>query len=173
MDKQNLYLIGDLPGFTPQLSRLVSMLAYTRHMTLKAIDGLTISELDYLPDPGSNSIGTLLLHIAAAEVGYQASTFANRELNDDEKLEWGAVFSLGKKDVQQITGHELSWYEQKLEQVRTKTLSELSIRDDQWLTEQTSFGNMQVNNYFKWFHVMTHEVNHKGQILLLRRQIGK
>jgi uncharacterized damage-inducible protein DinB len=55
--------------------------------------------------------------------------------------------------------------------VRTKTLAELAIHDDQWLDEQTPFGSdNSVNNYFKWFHVFTHEVNHRGQIRLLRRQ---
>ena len=55
--------------------------------------------------------------------------------------------------------------------MRTKTLAELATRDDQWLDEETPFGNdNRVNNYFKWFHVFTHEVNHRGQIRLLRRQ---
>ena len=87
MDKKNLYLIGDISGFTPQIARLVSMMNYVRHATLSAVEGLTVNELDYLNDPESNSIGSLLLHIAAAEVGYQAATFDKRELNDEEKHE--------------------------------------------------------------------------------------
>ena len=70
MVKKNLYLIGDISGFTPQIGRLVSMMNYVRHTTLSAVEGLTVIELDYLNDPESNSIGSLLLHIAAAEVGY-------------------------------------------------------------------------------------------------------
>ena len=143
MVKKNLYLIGDISGFTPQIARLVSMMNYVRHTTLSAVEGLTVNELDYLTDPESNSIGSLLLHIAAAEVGYQVV----------------------------INGHDLDYYLNKLGQVRTKTLTELAIRDDQWLDEQTPFGSdNSVNNYFKWFHVFTHEVNHRGQIRLLRRQ---
>lgn len=34
MDKTNLFLIGDLPGFTPQIGRLVCMMNYTRYTTL-------------------------------------------------------------------------------------------------------------------------------------------
>jgi len=48
MDKRNLYLIGDLSGFTPQVARLVSMMNYVRYTTLSAIKDLTIPELDYL-----------------------------------------------------------------------------------------------------------------------------
>ena len=171
MVKKPLYLIGDISGFTPQIARLVSMMNYVRHTTLSAVEGLAVNELDYLNDPESNSIGSLLLHIAAAEVGYQAASFDKRELNDEEKHEWGAALALGGKTRQEIKGHDLDYYINKLAQVRTKTLTELSIRDDQWLDEQTPFGSdNRVNNYFKWFHVFTHEVNHRGQIHLLRRQ---
>lgn len=171
MDKANLYLIGDLSGFTPQIARLVSMMNYVRHTTLSAVEGLTISELDYLNDSESNSIGSLLLHIAAAEVGYQAATFYNRLMNEDEKNEWGAALTLGENARQEIKGHGLDYYLNKLGQVRTKTLADLANRDDQWLDEQTSFGSdKRINNYFKWFHVFTHEVNHRGQMRLLHRQ---
>jgi uncharacterized damage-inducible protein DinB len=171
MVKKNLYLIGDISGFTPQIARLVSMMNYVRHTTLSAVEGLTVNELDYFNDPESNSIGSLLLHIAAAEVGYQAATFDKRELNDEEKHEWGAALALGERARQEIKGHDLDYYLNKLGQVRTKTFAELAIRDDQWLDEQTPFGSdHRVNNYFKWFHVFTHEVNHRGQIRLLHRQ---
>jgi uncharacterized damage-inducible protein DinB len=171
MIKKTLYLIGDISGFTPQIGSLVSMMNYVRHTTLSAVEDLTTKELDYLDDPESNSIGSLLLHITAAEAGYQAVTFDKRELNDEEKNEWGTALALGEKARQEINGHDLGYYVNRLEKVRSKTLAELAIRDDQWLEEQTPFGSDdRVNNYFKWFYVFTHEVNHRGQIRLLRRQ---
>jgi uncharacterized damage-inducible protein DinB len=130
---------------------------------------LRVEELDYLPDPQSNSIGALLLHIAAAEAGYQAATFDARELNAEEKQRWGAALELGAKGRNEIRGSELSYYLDRLDQVRAKTLEELGRRDDQWLESETSFGNgRRVNNYFKWFHVLGHEINHRGQIRWLR-----
>ena len=44
-------LIGDLPGFTPQIARVVSMMNYARSVTLQAVAGLGVEELDYLHDP--------------------------------------------------------------------------------------------------------------------------
>jgi uncharacterized damage-inducible protein DinB len=174
MDQSSLYLIGDLPGFTPQIGRLVSMMNYARHTTLAAVKGLTVEELDYLHDSQSNSIGALLLHIAAAEVGYQAATFYARELTEEEKHEWGAALDLGERAKREIRGRELDYYLGRLQQVREKTLDELRGREDQWLEEQTSFGSGQrVNNYFKWFHVFGHEINHRGQIRWLRTRATK
>lgn len=169
MNERDLYLIGDIQGFSPEIGRLVSMMNYVRSTTLAAVAGLGVDELDYLHDAQSNSIGALLLHIAAAEVGYQAATFFGRDLNDQERQEWGAALGLGERARREISGHELDYYLSSLAQVRGKTLAELGRRDDQWLAEQTSFGSGQrVNNYFKWFHVFGHELNHRGQIRWLR-----
>jgi len=170
MNHRNLFLIGDVPGFSPQIGRLVSMMNYVRHTTLSAVAGLEVDEIDYLHDPQSNSIGALLSHIAAAEVGYQAATFDGRDLNEEEKHEWSAAIDLGERARREIRGRELEYYLSRLEQVRARTLAELGRREDQWLEEQTSFGSGQsVNNYFKWFHVFGHELNHRGQIRWLRR----
>ena len=174
MNDKDLFLIGDIAGFTPQIGRLVSMMNYARHTTLSAVEGLEVVELDYLHDPQSNSIGALLSHIAAAEVGYQAATFYARDLSEEERHEWGAAIDLGEGARREIRGHELAYYVSRLEQVRAKTLTELGRRDDQWLEERTSFGSGQkVNNYFKWFHVFGHELNHRGQIRWLRRHATK
>jgi len=165
----DLYLIGDVEGFTPQIGRLVSMLNYVRHTTLEAAEGLSPSQLDYMPDVQSNTIGALLSHIAAAEVGYQAATFYERDLTAQEKDEWGAVFALGDRSRQEIRDHDLSYYLARLEQVRAVTLLELGRRDDAWLETETTFRNGQrINNYFKWFHILGHEINHRGQIRWLR-----
>lgn len=169
VSQQTLYLVGDVEGFSPHLGRLVSMLNYVRHTTVAAVAGAMLDELDYLHDAQSNSIGALLLHIAAAEVGYQAATFHGRELNAQEKEEWDVAIGLGDRAREQIRGHELAHYLSQLERVRAVTLAELGRRDDTWLDEETTFGNGQrINNYFKWFHVLGHEINHRGQIRWLR-----
>ena len=169
MNESGLYLIGDIPGFTAQIGRLVSMMNYVRSTTLSAVADLGVSELDYLHDPQSNSIGALLSHIAAAEVGYQAATFFERGLDGEEKQEWGAAVDLGESARREIRGHELDYYVGRLERVRATTLVELGRRTDQWLEERTSStSGREVNNYFKWFHVFGHEINHRGQIRWLR-----
>jgi uncharacterized damage-inducible protein DinB len=174
MTEQNLFLIAAVPGFTPQIGQLVSMLNYVRFTTLSAVAGLSVNELDYLHDSQSNSIGALLLHIAAAEVGYQAATFEGRRLNGGETQEWGAAVELGETARREIRGHQLEYYLRRLEQTRAKTLAELGRRDDQWLAERTSFSSGQeVNNHFKWFHVLGHEINHRGQISWLRARAAK
>lgn len=174
MTQTGLFVIGEIPGFTPQIARVVSMMNYARYTTLQAVAGLGVDELDYLDDPESNSIGALLFHIAAAEAGYQAVTFEGRDLNAEERQQWGAALELGERARNEIRGFELDHYLGRLEQVRAKTLAELGRRDDQWLDEHTvSASGQRVNNYFKWFHVIGHEINHRGQIRWLRGRATK
>ena len=170
----SLFLIAEIPGFTPNVGRLVSMMNYVRAKTLGAVAGLTVDQLDYLHDARSNSIGALLSHIASAEAGYQAHTLYGRGLTDEEKHEWGAAIELGDRARNEIRGHDLAHYLGRLEQVRAKTLEELRKRNDQWLDERAAMANGgEVNNYFMWFHVFGHEINHRGQISWLKARTAR
>jgi uncharacterized damage-inducible protein DinB len=168
---ENLLVVGELPGFTPQIGRLVSMMRYVRHTTLDDVAGLGVKELDYLHDADSNSIGALLAHLAAVERWYQANTFENRDLGAEEMRDWGGALDLGEPARREIRGHKLDFYVERLERVRARTLTEFARRDDAWLEAQTPFWQGKpANNYFKWFHVFEDELNHRGQIRWIRKR---
>ena len=170
-DFENSCLIQDIPGFTPQIGRLVVMMNYARQTTLEAVAGLTVSQLDHFQDPDSNSIGALLAHIAAVDAAYQVHTFEGRDFTEEERRRWSAALDLGERARREIRGHPLEHYRTLLETVRARTLGELSRRTDDWLYEQSSWGGTPANNYFKWFHVMEDEINHRGQIRWLRKRL--
>jgi uncharacterized damage-inducible protein DinB len=166
------FVVGEQPGFTLEVGRLVVMLTYARRTTLMAVKGLSTSQLDHLQDAESNSIGALLTHIGGIEVAYQCSTFEQRRLSPDEQARWSAALDLGERGRSEIRGHPLAYYIAMLEEVRAHTLRELAARDDAWLEETTPFwGGQPANNYFKWFHVLEDEINHRGQIRWLRRRL--
>jgi uncharacterized damage-inducible protein DinB len=164
------FLIEDVPGFTPQIGRLVGMMKYVRATTLQAVRDMTQVQLDHVHDAQSNSIGGLLAHVAAVEVAYQVITFERRELNDDENAKWGAALDLGEAARREIKGNALEHYTRVLEEVRARTLSEFARRADDWLYEQSPWGPGVANNYFMWFHVFEDELSHRGQIRWLRKR---
>lgn len=84
-------------------------------------------------------------------MGYQEATFFNRQLTQEEKNERDTALGLGDKARQEIKERNVHYYYlEKLDQVRTITLTELANHDDKWLLEQTTFGdNNKINNYFK------------------------
>jgi uncharacterized damage-inducible protein DinB len=172
MDPARHLIVGDLEGYAPQVARLVSMMSYVRQTTLDAVAGLGRAGLDHLIDPEANSIGALLLHVAAVEVAYQARTFDGRGLAGDEERRWGAALELGDRGRREIRGHDLDHYTGRLEEVRERTLRELRARDDAWLAgEEPFWGGRPANRHFMWFHVFEDELNHRGQIRWLRRRL--
>lgn len=166
---EQLYVFRDLEGFTPHISRLVCMMNFVRQGTLEAVQHPSTEQLDKLISPSSNSVGMLLAHIANLEKWWQSHTFEG-----NEQFWNNPAGVLGKLGRESIDGHELAYYLDELAAVRQTTLEQLSKRDDDWLHEMEPFfnNNKLMNNYFKWFHVLEDEINHRGQMLLIRRLIS-
>ncbi|WP_211748694.1 DinB family protein [Paenibacillus sp. Marseille-Q4541] len=167
-----IFLITDIPGHSPQISRLLSMMNYARFTTLESVKDLSVEQLDYLLDQDSNSIGALLLHFAAVEYAYQVGTFEKRELNEEEMSVWGAALSLGQEGREKIKGNELDYYIEQLNAVRNRTYELFKTVNDDWLyTEEEFWAHKQANYYFMWFHVFEDEINHRGQIRMIRKRL--
>ena len=168
-------IIGPRPGYSPQIGTLVSMMTWMRGTVLSSVKGLTENDLDHLIDDKANSIGSLLLHLAATDRIYQINTFAGnplKELPESYKEKWGAAMELGDAARKTIKGHDLAYYLNLLAEVREQTLAEFRKRDDNWLmTVDQTWGWGPTNNYCKWFHVCEHESNHNGQIKFLAKRL--
>ncbi|ASK61001.1 integrase [Virgibacillus phasianinus] len=167
------FKVKEIENYSPQIGHLVSMMNYVRLTTLQAVKGLTTEQLDFLPTENSNSIGALLLHMAAVEFGFQLETFDERKPNKQEGMEWGAAYELGDQGRNEINGNPLEYYLNKLETVRNRTLSEFQKRDDDWLYSSCTWEGFQANNYFIWFHTFEDEINHRGQIRIQRKLLPK
>ncbi|HYJ05098.1 MAG TPA: DUF664 domain-containing protein [Chthoniobacterales bacterium] len=168
-------VFGPREGYSPQIGTLVSMLNWMRGVILGPVQGLTVRQLDYLHDAKANSIGALLLHLAAIERLYQIHTFEDKkwgDVDEETKKEWNVPAALGKEARKSIKGHDLAYYLDKLKAVRERTLTELKKRDDAWLMQvDRDSGWGPTNNYCKWFHVCEHESNHNGQVKWIKSRL--
>jgi hypothetical protein len=165
----NINIIGPKAGYSPQIGTLVSMMTWMRAVVLRSVQKLTQPDLDFLFDTNSNTIGALLMHLAATEAWYQLNTF--QELSDkqfpaDFEKKWMGASDLGEEARKQIKGHDLKYYVDIMTETREATLAEFKKRDDAWLMkiDKEGFDDQPTNNYCKWFHVCEHESNHNGQI---------
>nr|WP_233569873.1 DinB family protein [Falsibacillus albus] len=150
------------------------MMEYTRMTTLEAVAGLTAEELDYRIDGKGNSIGCLLYHMYCVEEVYQILTFEDREPTAEELLKLDIGLDLGEKAHEEIYGKELGFYSERLHSARERTLKEFKHVDDEWLDVVSPFGpKHQANHYFRWFHVFEDELNHRGQIRLIRNHMKR
>ena len=161
--------IGDVDGASPQIGSMISMLEDLKNRVEQRVKNMSQYELDYLHDKEANRIGSLIMHLAAAEVFYQVFTFEGRGFNEEEEKKWGNALSLDEGGRDEFKGHEAQYYLDIYNEVRAKTIAELKKRDDNWFKEiQPSYG---WTNHYCWFHVMEHQSSHLGQILFLAKRI--
>jgi hypothetical protein len=172
-DRSNI--IGPKEGYSPQVGTLVSMMDWMRAVILNPVKGLTVEQLDYVHDDHANSIGAMLLHLAATERYYQLHSFDGLKWGSwDEsiKKQWDLPMNLGANARARIKGNNLDFYLNKLAEVRANTHKELKNRDDKWLmTVDENWPWGPTNNYCKWFHVVEHESNHNGQIKFIKSRL--
>jgi Protein of unknown function (DUF664) len=171
---ENAWIVGPQPGFTPEIGTLASMLAFTREQVVYNVNGLSQQDLDFLLDAKANTIGALLLHLAATETYYHMNTFGGMKWGswpDEVKKKWDVPMNLGEPARKAIKGNSLDYYLDALHQAREKSLAEFRKRDDKWLATLVTDGDFSANNYAKWFHVAEHESNHDGQIKLLKSRV--
>jgi uncharacterized damage-inducible protein DinB len=165
-------VVGPQPGFRPEIGTLTSMLAFTRWQVEHNVKGMSQADLDFLFDAKANTIGALLLHLAATETYYGMNTFGGMKWDswsDDIKKKWDVPMNLGEPARKAIKGNSLDYYLNVLHESREKNLAEFRKRDDKWLAIVDK--EMGMNNYAKWFHVAEHESNHDGQIKFLKSRL--
>jgi hypothetical protein len=156
----------------PFKSQLIQLYSYSRVRLLKLVDGLQMHELDYNYDDKSNSIGTLLKHIAALEYYYQRALFENKVLTKNENAFWHGA-KTGQLYLRLIKGNDLCYYTDLLQQTRRETFKLLEDKNDNWLFEPASVNyDPPLNNYTWLIHVVEDEMNHAGQIKLAKLRLG-
>ena len=174
-ESDSLYLVGPQKGYSPRIGTLLSTMTMMRTWIVRGVENLTQEELDFQLDDTSNSIGAMLLHLAATERYYQLNTFEDMEWgtwSDEIKKEWDLPMTLGEEAREIIRGHDIGYYLSKLEEVRETTIKEFAKRDDDWLMiSERFFDNLPTNNHAKWFHVCEHESNHNGQIKYIMKRL--
>lgn len=174
-EDSDVNIIGPKPGYSPQIGTMVSMLTWMRMVVLGSVKGMTQKDLDYLFDPNANTIGALLLHLAATETYYQMNTFDAKKWGtwpDSVKQKWDVPMGLGEPARKAIKGNPLDYYLDILKETRERSLAEFRKRDDSWLMavdKDWPWG--PTNNFCKWFHVCEHESNHNGQIKFLMKRL--
>lgn len=128
--------------------------------TLNVLDGFIDAELSYTAYDGGWSVGQIALHIANAEEGW-FRTIATKEL------------------AQWPSGHTTDNYPTKesirdlLKETHAKTMAYLNTltSDDLDLVVQSEWGNFSLQ--FIIWHVIEHEIHHRGELSLIAGILGR
>src|SRR5467141_2508190 len=174
-EDSGLTIVGPRKGYSAEIGTLTSMMAFMRDQVLRSVKAMSQQDLDFLLDAKANTIGALLMHLAAIENFFKMNTFEGKsgdKLPEAFKEKWGMPMELGEPARKGIKGNNLDFYLNVLNETREKTLAEFRKRDDAWLAAvDKAWAWGPTNNYCKWFHVTEHEANHNGQIKFLKGRL--
>lgn len=142
------------------------MLERTRRSLRRRVEDLSKDVLDFSPEPKKvETIGTLLLHIAAVEWGWIFEDIAGKEM---EYEKWKYGFPL-RENINQIKGEDVEFYLSKLEEVRQDVFNFLKTLSDKDLDSIIEVDSEKVSIEWILFHLIEHEAMHIGQISVLNR----
>jgi uncharacterized damage-inducible protein DinB len=172
MEKLIRRSIEPAPGFSGELGIWVASLDDVRRRTVEAVAGLTPEQLAWKPPAGGNSIGQLLRHIAIVELDWVLTDLSRgEEMPKDAppivQLD-GAMADPGPQPLKNLLA--------ALDYARKETKTRLGRygRDEiETIREYAGDGVRKVFNV-RWIllHILDHEAQHCGQILLVKRQLN-
>jgi len=162
--------IKPVDGFSPQIGIMVDMLQEIKDRIAQNVRELDQQQTDYLFDEDANSIGAMIMHLAATESYYLVETLGERQWTAEEEAFWKAAGGLGQASRDVYKGKPIAYYLDLWDQVRGKTLIALKTKDDSWFATNIDEG---INYHWIWFHVLEHQAAHMGQIDLVKKRLPK
>jgi uncharacterized damage-inducible protein DinB len=162
------YLLAKSPDLSPQIALWYSQMSAQRKRLLEFLEEIDDESLDFTPDERKiETIGTLLLHIAAVEWSWIFEDIDGQTMDFER---WKHAFPLRPTvDLPQLKGKGKHFYLDRLAEVREAVYRRLHKLNDQDL--DTMVGSDQEKYSIEWilFHIVEHEAMHIGQINLLSR----
>lgn len=175
--------LPQVPGYDPQSQRIVALFAAQFDDQLKllrdSVKDLTVSQLEWQPRAGVNTVGMLLAHLAVVEVFW--ITVATKEIplepdGDDLTLKTigirmdddGLPLKPDGKHPQTLAGKSAADYLAMIDRARASVHAVLRTWPDSQLEATFARDKRSITRSWTLYHVLEHFAGHYGQILLLK-----
>ncbi|MDH5404446.1 MAG: DinB family protein [Candidatus Heimdallarchaeota archaeon] len=155
-------------NLSKHLGLMFAQMEFVRSKLLERVCNYDLATLDFTPDDRKvETIATSLYHIAAVEYSWIFEDIFGEDMDFEE---WKHGFALRSGiDIDQIKGREISFYLDKLSELRSKVFEKLSTLDDRDMKREITVDGEVFDIEWILFHVMEHEMQHLGQIILTER----
>ena len=157
---------------SPKIALIYSMLEENRKKTKRLVLGMKPEHLTWSPDKNTNTIGTLLLHIAEAELNWMQKEIAGKPLTRKQREEF-RYDVYGSTEHRQVESHHLDFFLKKLDRVRAYTKKVLGRLKDRDLATAHREGRERITNGWILYHLIEHEASHFGQIASLKYRMKR
>ncbi len=145
----------------------------------KAIEGLTVQQLEWQPHPGLNTIGMLLAHLAVVDVWWIVIAPQGQGSFDSAESIFKEIIGIGGDDdgmpikpdgrhAEALGGRSAADYFAMLDKARAAVHQALQGWSDSGLDELYTLRDRRISRSWTVYHVLEHYAAHFGQILLLK-----
>lgn len=170
IEKQTLEPVADV---SVGIGFYLSGMEEVRGQLRKAVKDLSNEEVAARFTPNAHSIGQLILHNAEAEWWWIQCVVAELKLDEDEaKRE--AYWDILLDEEFAAKGYSAGFCMNEIDRVRTVCLETLKKLTDEDLDRYFGWDKQdgtRIEKTLRWIlhHLIDHEAQHKGQILMLKR----
>lgn len=165
-------VLGPHPGLSTGIGYYLAGMEEVRGQLVAAVKNIPDEFIGRPAFLGAHSIGGLVLHIGEAEWFWMQMVVSGHQLTDEDKKApyWDIL-----DDVDAVTrnGYTAEFCLQEVEKIRNQTRDVLFAYNDKDLeriiTYERNGKTSEYNLRYILHHLIDHEAQHKGQILMLKR----
>jgi uncharacterized damage-inducible protein DinB len=166
------HVLNPHPGLAPGIGYYLSGMEEVREQVREAVKGIDVERFGTPAFLGAHSIGALVLHIGEAEWWWMQCNVAGHQLTEEDSQApyWDV---LEEPDAFAKKGYTAEFCLQELDKIRNQTRDTLFGHSDKDLEKIFTFERHGAvrDHSLRWIlhHLIDHEAQHKGQILMLKR----
>jgi uncharacterized damage-inducible protein DinB len=167
--------LDSIPGFSNDVGFYLSGMEEVREQLREAVAEMSLDQIGRPIVPDAHSIAALVLHIGEAEWYWMQCVVSRNEVTDKIRnaAYWDALedpASFSQKN------YSAEFCLNEIKKIRQQTYETLVSFDDSQLDRVFTFERRGETHELslRWIlhHLIDHEAQHKGQILMLKRLLG-
>ncbi|MGH9932902.1 MAG: DinB family protein [Pyrinomonadaceae bacterium] len=163
------------PGFSTEIGFYLNAMDEVRDQLREAVAGMADEQISLPVIPGAHSIAALVLHIGEAEWYWMQNVVSGHQVTDEIR---NAPFwdVLKEPKLSSKQSHSAEFCLNEIKGIRQQTAETLALFNDTQLDRVRSYErNGETHELtLRWIlhHLIDHEAQHKGQVLMLKRLMG-
>ncbi|HVQ36718.1 MAG TPA: DinB family protein [Pyrinomonadaceae bacterium] len=167
--------LESVSGFSTQLGFYLGGMEEVREQLIDAVQGMADEQICNSAIPGAHSIGALVLHIGEAEWYWMQCVVSGQQVSNEIRCApyWDV---LGDPEGFAGKRYSIEFCLDEIKKLREQTRATLAAFTDADLerifTRERRGETLEHNLRWILHHLIDHEAQHKGQILMLKRLIA-